>query len=132
MVKKELVIRTLQSENGKVFILEQNIKGLNEYERAKAINRFINKETNVLETAIENYLRQIIRNNGISIQDGSQKSLESAYNKLRNSGKTIKINDRYYELGNERIIGENNGMTVILEDDILGCAIEVGETDYEN
>lgn len=132
MVKKELVIRTLQSENGKVFILEQNIKGLNEYERAKAINRFINKETNVLETAIENYLRQIIRNNGISILDGSQKSLESAYNKLRNSGKTIDINDRYYELGNERIIGENNGMTVILEDDILGCAIEVGETDYEN
>lgn len=125
MVKKELVIRTLQSENGKVFILEQNIKGLNEYERAKAINRFINKETNVLETAIENYLRQIIRNNGISILDGSQKSLESAYNKLRNSGKTININDRYYELGNERIIGENNGMTVILEDDILGCAIEV-------
>ena len=125
MVKKELVIRTLQSESGKVFILEQNIKGLNEYERAKAINRFINKETNVLETAIENYLRQIIRENGISIQDGSQKALESAYNKLRNSGKTIDINDRYYELGNERIIGENNGMTVILEDDILGCAIEV-------
>lgn len=125
MVKKELVIRTLQSENGKVFILEQNIKGLTEYERAKAINRFINKETNVLETAIENYLRQIIRNNGISILDGSQKSLESAYNKLRNSGKTIDINDRYYELGNERIIGENNGMTVILEDDILSCAIEV-------
>lgn len=125
MVKKELVIRTLQSENGKVFILEQNIKGLNEYERAKAINRFINKETSVLETAIENYLRQIIRNNGISIQDGSQKALERAFNELKSKGKTIGINDRYYELGNERIIGENNGMTVILEDDILGCAIEV-------
>ena len=125
MVKKELVIRTLQSESGKVFILEQNIKGLNEYERAKAINRFINKETNVLETAIENYLRQIIRTNGISIQDGSQEALERAFNELRNKGKNIDINDRYYELGNERIIGENNGMTVILEDDILGCAIEV-------
>lgn len=125
MVKKELVIRTLQSENGKVFILEQNIKGLNEYERAKAINHFINKETNVLETAIENYLRQIIRANGISIQDGSQKSLERAFNELKSKGKTIDINDRYYELGNERIIGENNGMTVILEDDILSCAIEV-------
>ena len=126
MARKELEIKTYQGEQGKIFVLSQNIKGLNEYERAKAIEGFIRKETKVLEMALETYLRQLLRDNGINIQDGSKSALESAFLELEHKGKSISIIDRYYEINNERIIGESpNGMTVILEDDILSSAMEV-------
>ena len=126
MAKKELTIKTYDSEDGKVFVLSQNIKGLNEYERAKAIEGFIQRETKVLEMALETYLRQVLRDNGINIQDGSKSALERAFLELENKGKSIGIVDRYYEINNERIIGESpNEMTVILEDDILSSAIEI-------
>jgi len=127
MAKKELVtIDTFDSENGKVFVLSQSIKGLSTYERAKVIERFINKETKVLEMAIETHLRQVLRDNGIVAQDGSNEALERAFLKLENLGKHIAIIDRYYELENERIIGESpNKMTIVNEDDILSCAMEV-------
>jgi hypothetical protein len=126
MAKKELEIKTYQGEKGKIFVLSQNISGLSAYERAKAIESFIRKETKVLEMAIETYLRQVLRDNRINIQDGSNQALERAFIQLENQGKTIDIVDRYYELNNERIIGESpNEMTVILEDDILSCAMEI-------
>ena len=126
MAKKELAIKTYDSENGKIFVLEQNIKGYDAYQQAKAIESFINRETKVLEMAIETYLRQVFRNNGITIQDGSHSSLERAFIELENKGKQIVLNDRYYNIGDERIVGEStNDMTVILEDEILSCAMEV-------
>lgn len=126
MAKKQLEIKTYKSENGKVFVLSQSIAGLDEYEKAKAITRFINSETKVLEIAIESYLRQIIHENGISIYDGSKDALERAFLDLEYKGKKIGIIDRYYEINGERIIGESpNKMTVILEDNILSAAMEV-------
>ena len=126
MAKKELAIKTYDSEQGKIFVLEQNIKGFNEYQKAKAIESFISKETKVLEMAIETYLRKVLRENGISIKDGSQLSLERAFLELENKGVSVELNDRYLVINSERIIGESpNEMTVILEDDILSAAIEV-------
>lgn len=126
MAKKELAIKTYDSEQGKIFVLEQNIKGFSEYQRAKAIESFISRETKVLEMAIETYLRKVLRENGISIKDGSQLSLERAFLELENKGVSVELNDRYLVINSERIIGESpNEMTVILEDDILSAAIEV-------
>ena len=126
MAKKELAIKEYQGENGKVFVLEQNIKGFDTYKRAKAINDFINKETKVLEMAIETHLRQVFNRFGVIIQDGSKSALERAFLELEHLGKKIELNDRYYNFGDERIVGESpNEMTCILEDDILSCAIEV-------
>lgn len=127
MAKKELVtIETFDSENGKIFVMSQDINGLSIYERAKVIEHFINKDTKVLEMALENYLRQVLRDYGIIPQDGSNSALERAFLQLENNGKKIDIVDRYYELENERIIGESpNKMTIINENDILSCAMEV-------
>ena len=126
MAKKELAIKEYESEYGKVFVLSQSIKNLNAYETAKATTRFINNETKVLEMAIETYLRQLLRENGINIQDGSKEALERAFLELEHKGKKIAIIDRYYELNNERIIGESpNQMTCINEDGVLSCAMEV-------
>ena len=128
MAKKELVTIEIREEgNNKVFIMSQSIKGMSLYERSKVINRFL--ETKVLEQAIENYLRSVFISYGIVPRDGSDDALQEAFYKLHTKGKDIVIIDRYCDT-DERIIGERNQMTVILEEDILSAAIEVGEIDY--
>ena len=133
MAKKELVkIETQKGEepNSKIYVMSQPIKGLSTYERAKAINRFIEKETKVLETCIENDLRAILISFGIIPQDGSDNALNEAFYELHSLGKDIKIYDRYC-MADERIVGERNNMTIILEEDILSAAMEVEVVDYE-
>lgn len=130
MAKKELVTIEIREEgNNKVFIMSQSIKGMSLYERSKVINRFLERETKVLEQAIENYLRSVFISYGIVPRDGSNDALQEAFYKLHAKGKDIVIIDRYCDT-DERIIGERNQMTVILEEDILSCAMEVGEIDY--
>ena len=131
MAKKELVSIEIREEDGnKLFLMSQSIKGLSLYERAKQINKFLEKETKVLEQAIENYLRSVFIFYGIVPYDGSNEALQEAFYKLHAIGKDIYILDRYAKV-DERIIGERNNMTVILEDDILSAAIEIGEIEYE-
>jgi len=129
MAKKELVkidVYNGEQPNSKVYVLSMNVSGLGLYEKAKAITRFINKETKVLEQVIESDLRQVLRENGISIDDGSGQALEKAFILFETQGKSIDIQDRYYEIGNERIIGESDSsMTIIEEDNLISCAVEV-------
>lgn len=133
MAKKELEIKEYigDSENSKIFVLSQNIKGLNSYKRAKTIEHFINRETKVLEMAIETHLRQVLRDNAILPMNGSKEALERAFITLENNGKKINIYDRYCLDCDERIVGESpNHMTCIIEDDILSAAMEVEVVDY--
>lgn len=129
MVKKELVkIESYQGEthNSQIFVMSMDTKGMSLYEKAKATERFINKETKVLEQVLETILRNYLREKGIIPYDGSNQALERAINELEFKGGSIQINDRYYDLKNETIIGESpNGMTVIEEDDTLSVAMEI-------
>ena len=127
MAKKELVeIKTYQSETGgKIYVISQPIKGLSLYERSKAINRFIEKETLVLQTCIDNDLRHFLISQGIIPQNGTEQALERAMHELELKGYEINIYDRYDQLDNKKIVGAKDYMTVILEDDILSAAIEV-------
>ena len=127
MAKQRLVeIKTYTSESGgKVYVISQSIKDLSLYEKSKAINRFIEKETKVLETCIDNDLRQVLISYGIIPQDGTQQALERAFLQLESKGVSINIYDRYNKLDNEYIVGAKNFMTIINEDDILSAAVEV-------
>ena len=129
MAKKELVkIETLNGEedNSTIYIMSLNISGLNLYEKAKATKRFAESETKVLEQVLETDLRHILRSNGIIPSDGSEQALEKALMKLELLGKTIEIRDRYFEFNGERVVGESpNHMTIIEEDEILSCAMEI-------
>lgn len=129
MAKKELVkIKTYkgEEENSKVYVLSMNVKGLDIYEKAKATKRFLNKETQVLEQVIDSDIRQVLRENQCVPEDGSNDALQRALLKLETKGKTIGIYDRYSAIGGEKIVGESpNQMTVIEEDDLLSCAVEV-------
>ena len=129
MAKKELVkIETFKGEepNSKIYVMSMPISGLGIYEKAKATKRFMETETKVLEQVLDTDLRQVLRDNGIIPDDGSNQALEKAFNQLELKGKTIEIRDRYFEFQGERIIGESpNCMTVIEESDILSCAMEI-------
>lgn len=129
MPKQESVkIESFQGEthNSQIFVMSMNIKGLSIYEKAKATEKFINKETKVLEQVLETILRNYLRENGVIPYDGSNQALEKAFIELELKGKKIDVIDRYYEIGNERIVGESpNQMTIIEEDGILSCAMEI-------
>lgn len=128
MPTKKLDIKIINGEepHSKIYILSQSIKGFSTYERAKAIHNFVERETKVLEIAIENDLREFLKKHDISIKDGSNEALNRALIELECKGFHIGIRDRYYEIGDERIIGESpNQMTVILEEDILSAAMEI-------
>lgn len=129
MARKESVkieVISGEQENSKIFVMSLSILGLDLYNKAKATKKFIDNDTKVLETLIESHLREFLRSKGIIPQDGSKLSLERALLQLEAKGCSIDIIDRYDELGGERIIGLSaNDMTVIEEDSILSCAIEV-------
>lgn len=131
MAKQELVkIETLNGEepNSTIYVMSMPIKDLGIYEKAKAIKRFKDRETQVLEQVIESDLRQILRNYGVVPEDGSDQALEKAFNQLETKGVHIEIRDRYFEFQGERIIGESpNKMTIIVEEDgtLLSCAMEI-------
>lgn len=131
MAKQELVkIETFDGEepNSTIFVMSMPIKDLNNYEKAKAIKRFKDRETQVLEQAIDIHLRMILSKFGVIPEDGSDQSLEKAFNVLEAKGIHIEIRDRYYEFQGEKIIGESpNKMTIIIEEDgtLLSCAMEI-------
>lgn len=129
MAKQDLVkidIQKGEEKNSKIYIMSMNVKGLGVYEKAKATKRFVDRETKVLEMVLENDLRDILRSNGIIPLDGSESALNDAIVQLKCKGKEISIIDRYYDLYGEKIIKESeNYMTVIEEDGILSCAMEI-------
>ena len=129
MANKQVKIDILQgeTENSKIFVISQDINGLDTYEKAKAINTFVNRETKVLETCIENHLRQVLINNGVIPVDGSESALKRAFDDLEYlHHKKIEIRNRYVDT-KETIIGENaeTQMTIINEGDVLSCAVEI-------
>ena len=131
MAKQELVkIETHKGEesNSTIYVMSMPIKDLGIYDKAKAIKRFKDRETQVLEQVLDSDLRQILRNYGIIPEDGSDQALEKAFNQLETKGVHIEIRDRYFEFQGERIIGESpNKMTIIVEEDgtLLSCAMEI-------
>ena len=127
MATKPVIEIVEKDEEHIIYYMYQDLMGLNLYERTKAIERFINNATKTLEIAISNDVREILRKNGIIPQDGSENALTRAFDKLEDKGYAIAIIDRYYQIEDERIIGESfNEMTIILEgENLISCSIEI-------
>ena len=115
------------NEIHRTYVMTQELDDLSLYDRTKGIERFINKETKVLEMLLESDLRRILKEFGVIPYDGSESALNEAFDTLKRKGVFVRIVDRYYELENENIIGESpNKMTIILEDDnFISCAMEI-------
>lgn len=124
----EPVIKIIEKDDTHiVYYMYQDLLDLNLYKRTKTIERFMNNATKTLETLISSDIREFLRKESIIIQDGSESALKRAFDKLEEKGKSIAIIDRYYQIGDERIIGESpNQITIIQEDtDLIGCSMEI-------
>ena len=111
------------------YYLIQDISGLTLYQKTKVIDKFIKQETKVLESCVENALRQVFADNGINIQDTSESALNRAFDTLKTKGKQIVINDIYKGRVMYRCtqVGISpNKMSVWLENGyLLQCGIQV-------
>lgn len=119
--------------DGDTFYLYQNLKGLDLYQKSKAIERFLKTETKVLENCIDARIREIFAQNGINVYDTDKSVLNRLFDTLKTKGKEIKVIDIYAntEYDNAVVVGvSKNQMTAILEDDyMLSCGIEVKEVE---
>ena len=82
----------IDSDNGCVYML-QDISGVNEYERAKAIINFCDKESKVFEKAIDREIVEIFERNGINIPSTDKSVLKLAFEVLKGKGKYIEVID---------------------------------------
>ena len=103
------------------------------YQRTKAIKKFINTETKILEDCIENEIRAIFQRNGINVYETTESVLNDLFGALNEKGKDIAIVDLYKDIELDKcvLVGTSpNKMTVWLENDyLLQCGIEIKEID---
>lgn len=122
---------TIECEDGVVWML-QDIGGVNEYERAKAIVNFCDKESKLFEKAIDREIITIFQQNGIEIPNTDKSVLKQAFDLLKTKGKSIEVEDMLKEY--EKVIGlefvklTKGKFIVALEDkQYLQCCVSVKE-----
>lgn len=117
------------TQDNNCYYLTQNIGGLNLYEKAKLINRFVKNETKVLENFIDKEIKARLGRVGINIQDTSRGGLYALFDTLKSMGITIEITDLYENqeiYGCEYVGTSENCMKVYLEDNsILQCGVSL-------
>ena len=111
--------------------LVQDLKGMNEYEKAKAITKFVSKSTKLLELYLDSELEKIFADNFILIKSDDKASIKKAFDKLKDMGKRIEILDLFsgkdfYKC--EHITTTKSKMTIVLEEDrYLQTGIRISE-----
>lgn len=120
-------------ENNSLY-LTQDISGYGEYDRAKAIVNFCDKETKLFEKEIDRVISEILEQNRINIPNTDKKVLKLAFDLLKAKGKDIEIVD-LYDYGEEQpnsieykvIKKTRNHLTVVLEENTLQLGVEIKE-----
>ena len=118
-------------EDNDCFYLVQDLQGLDELSRAKAITNFASKGTKLLEMYLDSELEKILLDNFILMKDKEKATIKKALEKLETQGKRIEIEDLFagkdfYKC--KKITTTKNKMTIVLEEDrYLQCGVRVGE-----
>ena len=117
-------------DNGSFYLI-QDISGLTEYEKAKAITKFVGSSTKILEYHLETEINTIFSNNNIKIPNNDKNSVRMALNELNSKYKRIEITDlfggkEFYRC--KKITTTKSKMTVIVEEDnYIECGVRVSE-----
>lgn len=125
----------IENENGYVYML-QDIGDSNEYDRAKAIINFCDKESKLFEKAIDNEIIKVFEQNGINVPSTDNSVLKLAFEVLKGKGKTIEVEDtlvNYEEIEDLEFVKLTKGKFVIALENkrYLQCCIKVKEKSYE-
>ena len=134
---KKKVNDPIITQEGNCYYLTLDLKDLSNYDKAKVVHHFINRDTEILELYIDNEIRRFLARYGIVASLTDKEDIEVALNKLRREyHKDIKIHDLYKGMRADihiHFVGmSKNLMTVVLEDDrYLQCGIEVEYTEVK-
>ena len=111
--------------------LTLDLKGLDLYQRGKAIRKFINSDTKIVEDYADTLIRAIFKRNGINVYGDDKSVLNRAFDTLKQKGKQIEIIDFYQNVDLERceiVTTTKTKMTILIEDNrYLQCGIIVKE-----
>lgn len=111
--------------------LTLDLKGLDLYQRGKAIRKFINSDTKIVEDYADTLIRAIFKRNGINVYGDDKSVLNRAFDTLKQMGKQIEIIDFYQNVDLERceiITTTKTKMTILIEDNrLLQCGVIVKE-----
>lgn len=111
--------------------LTLDLKGLDLYQRGKAIRKFINSDTKIVEDYADTLIRAIFKRNGINVYGDDKSVLNRAFDTLKQKGKQIEIIDFYQNVDLERceiVTTTKTKMTILIEDNrFLQCGIIVKE-----
>lgn len=121
----------IEKDDNCVYMI-QDISGATEYERAKAIVNFCDKETKLFEKAIDQEISRVFERNGINVPSTDKSVLKLAFGVLKSKGKTIEVEDTlkdYYKDEKLEFVKTTKGkFTIVLEDKrYLQCCVSVEE-----
>lgn len=125
MSKPELEIIE-KDDNHVIYLLSQDISGLDLYEKSKVIQRFKTSEAKIMENVIESTLKDFFKQVGINIKSTQKSVLNEAFATLKSKGMRLIVVDRNENATFEKFVGtSNNHMTIIEEDNCIDIAMEV-------
>ena len=122
---------TITIEDNIVF-LTMDLKGLDLYERGKAIRRFINSDIKIVQDYVDRLCIEIMTRNGINIPSMGKSALKRAFDSLKAKGKDITLNDFYWnkQLMGCQVLERKDYITILLEDNrYILCGVEVKEVE---
>ena len=119
-------------KDGSCIFMTQDIGDTNEYDRAKAIVNFCDKETKLFEKAVDQDILRVFERNGVNVPSTDKSVLKLAFGVLKSKGKTIVVEDTlkdYWKDNSLELVKKTkNKFTIILEDKrYLQCCVSVEE-----
>lgn len=112
--------------------LSMDLKGLDLYERGKAIRRFINSDIKIVQDYVDMLCVYIFKKNGINVLSMDKSALERAFDSLKAKGKKIDLIDIYKnkEIWHSQILDSKDYITIVLEENrYLIAGVKVEEID---
>ena len=117
---------TITNENN-CFYLSQDLSGMDLYERTRAIKRFVNSDTKILEECVNNEIKALFKAKGINAYSNDESVLKSALDTFNRQYGTITIVD-LFKNPVERCekIDNKNDITIVIEDNrFIVCGMEI-------
>ena len=114
--------------------LSMDLKGLDLYERGKAIRRFINSDIKIVQDYVDMLCVYIFKKNGINVLSMDKSGLQVAFDTLKTKGKDILVSDFYLnkQLMGCQVLSRKDYITILLEDNrFIECGVKVEEVNYD-
>ena len=109
------------------YYLSQDLSGMDLYERTRAIKRFINSDTKILEECVNNEIKAIFKSKGINAYSNDESVLKGALDTFNRQYGAITLVDLFKKpIERCEKIDNKNGMTIVIEDNrFIECGMEI-------